>query len=57
MFKSYELDVHAVVELLKKVRVYLLGQHFKIVTDCSAFKHTMEKKYITPRIVISEPCY
>lgn len=34
---SYELEVLVVVEALKKFSVYLLGQHFKIATDCNAF--------------------
>ncbi|XP_055622399.1 uncharacterized protein LOC129765966 [Toxorhynchites rutilus septentrionalis] len=49
-YPSYELEVLAVVAALKKFRVYLLGIPFKIITDCSAFKMTMEKKDIAPRI-------
>jgi len=43
-FHSYELEVLVIVEALKKFRVYLLGLHFKIVTDCAAFNKTLEKK-------------
>ncbi|GFX64750.1 retrovirus-related Pol polyprotein from transposon 17.6 [Trichonephila clavipes] len=43
-YDSYELEVLAIIKALKKFRVYLLGQHFKIVTDCSAFQKTMQKK-------------
>ncbi|GFV97453.1 hypothetical protein TNCV_2039611 [Trichonephila clavipes] len=43
-YDSYELEVLAIINALKKFRVYLLGQHFKIVTDCSAFQKTMQKK-------------
>lgn len=47
---SYELEVLAVVMALKRLRVYLLGIKFKIITDCSAFQKTMDKKDLTPRI-------
>ncbi|GFV80365.1 transposon Tf2-9 polyprotein [Trichonephila clavipes] len=43
-YSSYELEVLAVVNSLKKFRTYLLGNHFKIITDCSAFQKTMDKK-------------
>ncbi|GFX87526.1 transposon Tf2-11 polyprotein [Trichonephila clavipes] len=49
-YDSYELEVLAIINALKKVRVYLLGQHFKIVTDCSAFQKTMQKKELITRI-------
>ncbi|GFU90999.1 hypothetical protein TNCV_4923301 [Trichonephila clavipes] len=47
---SYELEVLAIINALKKIRVYLLGLHFKIVTDCSAFPNTMQKKKLITRI-------
>ncbi|GFW08601.1 transposon Tf2-6 polyprotein [Trichonephila clavipes] len=46
----YELEVLAIVAALKKLRVYLLGQKVKIVTDCSAFQKTMGKKDLVTRI-------
>lgn len=49
-YTSYELEVLAVISALRKFRVYLLGNQFKIVTDCSAFKNTMSKKELIPRI-------
>lgn len=49
-YHSYELEVLAIIEALKKWRVYLLGIPFKIVTDCNAFKMTMNKKDVPPRI-------
>ncbi|GFW57464.1 retrovirus-related Pol polyprotein from transposon 17.6 [Trichonephila clavipes] len=49
-YDSYELEVLAIINALKKFRVYLLGQHFKIVTDCSAFQKTMQKKDLITRI-------
>ncbi|GFY40373.1 retrovirus-related Pol polyprotein from transposon 17.6 [Trichonephila inaurata madagascariensis] len=49
-YSSYELVVLAVVNALKKFRTYLLGYHFKIITDCSAFQKTMDKKDLVTRI-------
>lgn len=49
-FHSYELETLAVVCALKKLRVYLLGKPFKIVTDCSALRSTFEKRDLIPRI-------
>ncbi|GFT35938.1 transposon Ty3-I Gag-Pol polyprotein [Trichonephila clavipes] len=47
-YSSYELEVLAVVNALKKLRTYLLGNHFKII--CSAFQKTMDKKDLVTRI-------
>ncbi|GFX21072.1 hypothetical protein TNCV_4883041 [Trichonephila clavipes] len=49
-YDSYELEVLAIINALKKFRVYLLGQHFKIVTYCSAFQKTMQKEELITRI-------
>ncbi|GFX19936.1 transposon Tf2-8 polyprotein [Trichonephila clavipes] len=49
-YSSYELEVLAVIESLKKFRNYLVGNKFKIVTDCSAFQKTMSKKQLNPKI-------
>lgn len=49
-FHAYELETLAVVCSLKKFRVYLLGQTFKIITDCSALRSTFSKRDIIPRI-------
>lgn len=49
-YSSYELEILAVVEALKKYRVYLLGIPFKIVTDCMAFQKTMSKRDLAPRV-------
>ncbi|GFT22628.1 retrovirus-related Pol polyprotein from transposon 17.6 [Trichonephila clavipes] len=43
-YDNYELEVLAIINALQMFRFYLLGQHFKIVTDCSAFQKTMQKK-------------
>lgn len=47
---SYELEVLAIIEALKKFRNYLLGSKFKIYTDCSAFTTTLSKKELTPKV-------
>ncbi|GFW40240.1 transposable element Tcb2 transposase [Trichonephila clavipes] len=49
-YDSYELEVLAIINALKNFRVYLLEQRFKIVTDCSAFQKTMQKKELITRI-------
>lgn len=49
-FHAYELETLAVVCSLRKFRVYLLGQNFKIITDCSALRSTFTKRDIIPRI-------
>lgn len=43
-WSSYELEVCAIIQAMKKFRVYLLGLKFKIITDCSAFELTMKKR-------------
>lgn len=48
---SYELEVLAVVQAMKKFRVYLQGIKVKVVTDCSAFQQTLSKRDITLKIV------
>ncbi|GFX82586.1 pro-Pol polyprotein [Trichonephila clavipes] len=47
---SYELEVLAIIEALKKFRNYLLGRKFRIQTDCAAFAKTLDKKELTPKI-------
>jgi len=49
-YHSYELEVLAIIEAVKKLRVYLLGLHFKIITDCAAFTRTLEKKDLATRV-------
>lgn len=49
-YHSFELELMAIVASLQKFRLYLLGSHFKIVTDCSAVRHALSKKEIIPRI-------
>lgn len=47
---SYELEVLAIIEALKKFRVYVLGLKFKIVTDCQAFEKTLSKQNLPPKV-------
>ncbi|GFW43523.1 retrovirus-related Pol polyprotein from transposon 17.6 [Trichonephila clavipes] len=49
-YSSYELEVLAIIEALKKFRSYLLGTEFKIITDCNAFQKTMHKKDLPAKI-------
>lgn len=50
MYHSYELEALAVVESVKRFRIYLFGNHFKVVTDCAAVRYTFLKKDLMPRI-------
>ncbi|GFT90541.1 transposon Ty3-I Gag-Pol polyprotein [Trichonephila clavipes] len=47
-YTSFELEVLAVVEALKKFRIYVLGTSFKIITDCDALVKTLSKKELNP---------
>lgn len=49
-YHSYELETLAVVESLKRFRIYLTGIHVKVVTDCAALRTTLLKKDLIPRI-------
>ncbi|GFW02873.1 transposon Tf2-6 polyprotein [Trichonephila clavipes] len=49
-YTSFELEVLAVVEALKKFRIYVLGTSFKIISDCDALVKTLSKKELNPRI-------
>lgn len=49
-YHSYELETLAVVESLKRFRIYLTGIPVKVVTDCSALRTTLTKKDLIPRI-------
>lgn len=49
-YHSYDLETLAVVESLKRFRVYLIGITFKVVTDCNALRSTLTKRDIVPRI-------
>ncbi|XP_068148297.1 uncharacterized protein [Drosophila tropicalis] len=53
---SYILEAKAMYLALRKFRHYLIGIHFKLVTDCSAFKQTTKKEDV-PREVTSYVLY
>ncbi|CAK1597720.1 unnamed protein product [Parnassius mnemosyne] len=50
IYHSYELETLAVVESLKRFRIYITGIRFKVVTDCSAVRSTLTKRDLVPRI-------
>jgi hypothetical protein len=37
-YHSYELETLAVVEYMRRFRIYLLGNHFTVITDCNAIR-------------------
>lgn len=50
MYHSYELETLAVVESLRRFRVYIVGKRVKVVTDCTAVRATLTKRDLIPRI-------
>lgn len=50
VYHSYELETLAVVESLRRFRVYIVGMHVKVVTDCTAVRATLTKRDLIPRI-------
>ena len=54
-FSSYKLEVIGVIEALKIFCIYVFGIAFKIVIDFKAFKMTMEKKDLCPKILMGLP--
>lgn len=49
-YSSYDLETLAVVASLQRFRVYLVGIHFKIVTDCNSLRATFSKRDMLPRV-------
>jgi len=49
-YHSYELEMLAIVNAVKRFHIYLQGIQFKIVTDCNSVTLTLHKKDINPRI-------
>jgi len=49
-YHSYELEMLAIVNTVKRFHIYLQGIQFKIVTDCNSITLTLHKKDINPRI-------
>lgn len=48
---SYILEAKAVYLAIKKLRQYLLGLPFKLVTDCAAFKSTLKKTEVPQEVL------
>ena len=48
--QSYELEILAIINAVKKLLIYLFGIRFKIVTDCEALKKTLNKKDLSPKV-------
>jgi hypothetical protein len=49
-YHSYESETLAVVDSMRRFRIYLLGIHFTVVTDCNAIRTTMTKRDLIPRV-------
>lgn len=49
-YDSYTLEALGAVKAVSKFRIYLLDKKFTLVTDCEAFKKTMAKKDVVPRV-------
>lgn len=49
-YHSYELEVLAIVESVERFEFYLLGKHFRIITDCAAVTTTRASSPLLPRI-------
>lgn len=44
------MEMLAIINSIKRFRVYLQGIKFKIITDCNSVALTLKKKDINPRI-------
>ena len=42
-YHSYKLETLAIVLALTRMRCYLQGIEFKVITDCAALKYTLKK--------------
>lgn len=49
-YHSFELETLAVIASLSRFRVYLIGIHFTVQTDCNAIRTTLTKRDLVPRI-------
>jgi len=50
-YHSFELKMLAIVYSIQRLRVYLQGIEFKIITDCNSLKLALSKKKINPKIL------
>lgn len=49
-YHSTELETLAIIWTVERFRHYLIGIHFRIVTDCNSVRSTFAKKDLIPRI-------
>lgn len=61
-YSAIEVEALAIVSALEKFRVYLIGLHFIIKTDCNSLRFLESKREMSPRIArwfmkLSEFCY
>lgn len=49
-YYSCNLKTLAAVETIQRIKVYILGVSFKLVTDCVALRATFLKKDLYPRV-------
>ena len=49
-YHSYEFETLTLVDTVKRFRDYLMGVHFKAVTDCLAVRATLLKRDLVPRV-------
>lgn len=49
-YRSFELEMLAIIYAVRRFRVYLRGIKFKIVTDCNSLTMALKKRDINPRI-------
>lgn len=49
-YDSYTLEALAVVKAVDTFRPCIMDKKFKIITDCEAFRRTMDKRTLVPRV-------
>lgn len=49
-YHSFELEMLAMVKAIERFHVYLYGIEFKVITDCNALVHSVNKANLNPRI-------
>lgn len=49
-YHSYELEVLAVVETFQRLRIYVIGKPFRLITDCAAITRTRTQTELILRI-------
>ena len=52
-YHSYELETLAIVRALQRMRPYLYGKPFKVITDCASLRFTLTKKDINPMVAVN----